>query len=346
VAGLASGEVNRGIRLQDEPQAPTIDVKTLHAKTRDMKSLSEPSYSMSKKQTEPIMIGKCRLAHLLALLVGFFLSTNFALAQAPEANRVLIDYGAPSKPAHQALDDTLKQKGALERIQRLLSPFRLPRPLIIRTANCNGEINAWFEVDAVTICHEYIEYVVESAKSWKRPGWVSEHHAIMGAMIDVFLHEAGHALFDYLDIPIFGREEDAADQFAAYMLLSLGRQDTPQLMAGIVYIYLNEAGIRDFSVLKRKRLRIVDHKQHADVHSLPLQRMYNTLCLAYGANPDLFKDAVERGALPADRAEGCAEEFQQVEKAFRMLIQPHIDLDVLQGVLASDTLSLGRKVLP
>ena len=292
------------------------------------------------------MTGISRIAHLIALLAGIVLSANVSLAQAPEANRILINYETPSNPAHQALHDTLKQKGALERIQVLLSPFRLPRPLTIRTAGCNGEINAWFEVDAVTICHEYIEYVVETAASSKRPSWVSEHHAIMGAMIDVFLHEAGHALFDYLNIPILGREEDAADQFAAYMLLSLGRQDTPQLMAGIVYIYLNEAGIRDFSILKRKRLRIVDHKQHADVHSLPLQRMYNTLCLAYGANPVIFKEAVERGALPADRSEGCAEEFQQVEKAFRMLIQPHIDLDVLKGVLASDTLSLGRKVQP
>ena len=266
--------------------------------------------------------------------------------EAPEANRILIDYAVPSNPAHQALHDALKQKGALERIQMLLSPFRLPRPLTIRTAGCNGEVNAWFEADAVTICYEYVDYVVESAASRKRPGWVSEHHAIMGAMIDVFLHEAGHALFDYLDIPVFGREEDAADQFAAYMLLSLGRQETPQLMAGIVYIYLNEAGIRNFSILKRKRLRIVDQKQYADVHSLPLQRIYNTLCLAHGANPVLFKEAVGRGALPADRAEGCAEEFQQVDKAFRMLIQPHIDLDVLKGMLASDTLSLGRKVLP
>lgn len=292
------------------------------------------------------MTGKSRLAHLMAVLAGIFLFAGAPLAQGPEANRILINYVAPSNPAHQALHETLKQKGALERIRVLLSPFRLPRPLTIRTAGCDGEINAWFEADAVTVCHEYIEYVIESAGSWKRPGWVSEHHAIMGAMIDVFLHEAGHALFAYLDIPILGREEDAADQFAAYMLLSLGRQDTPQLIAGIVYIYLNEAGIRNFSTLGRKRLRIVDHKQHADVHSLPLQRMYNTLCLAYGANPALFKDAVDRGALPTDRAEGCAEEFQQVEKAFRRLIQPHIDPEILRQVLAGDTLSLGRKDQP
>ncbi|MCA3635094.1 MAG: hypothetical protein INF18_05180 [Methylobacterium sp.] len=292
------------------------------------------------------MTGMCRLARIIVLLGGISFFASVSLAQAPETNRILIDYSAPSNPAHQALYERLKQKGALERIQMLLSPFRLPRPLTIRTAGCDGEINAWFELDSVTVCYEYIEYVFESAASWKRPEWVSEHHAIMGAMIDVFLHEVGHALFDYLDIPIFGREEDAADQFAAYMLLSLGRQDTPQLMAGIIYIYLNEAGVRDFSVLNRKRLRIVDHKQHADVHSLPLQRMYNTLCLAYGANPAVFREAVERGALPADRAESCAEEFQQVEKAFRKLIQPHIDLDVLKNVLSSDTLSLGRKVEP
>lgn len=292
------------------------------------------------------MIKKNRFAHVFVLLAGIFLSASASLAQAPEPNRILVDYAPPSDPAYQTLHNTLKQKGVLERIQSLLSPFRLPRPLTIRTAGCQGEINAWFEVDSVTICHEYIEYVVESAASSKRPAWVSEHHAIMGAMIDVFLHEAGHALFDYLDIPIFGREEDAADQFAAYVLLSLGRQDTPQLVAGIVYIYLNEAGIRDFSILKRKRLRIIDNKQHADVHSLPLQRMYNTLCLAYGAQPVLFKDVVERGALPADRAEGCAEEFKQVEKAFRKLIQPHIDPDVLKKVIASDTLSLGRNTQP
>jgi hypothetical protein len=29
-------------------------------------------------------------------------------------------------------------------------------------------------------------------------------------MADVFLHEIGHAVFDILDMPLFGREKDAA----------------------------------------------------------------------------------------------------------------------------------------
>ena len=283
--------------------------------------------------------------HLSAAVAffGLIFCCTAAQAQTVEPNRIVIDYAMPANPAHQPIHDLLRQKAVLERIQTLLSPFRLPKPLIFRTADCDGEINAWFEGDAVTICYEYVAYVLESAASRRRPDWVSEHHAIAGALIDVLLHEGAHALFEYLDIPVLGREEDAADQIAAYMLLSLGRVDTPSLVAGIVYIYLNEAGIRDFPSLRRKRLRIVDHKHYADVHSTPLQRMFNTLCLAYGASPELFAAAVNRGALPAERAEGCGDEFKQVDKAFRRLILPHIDQSVLQQVLANDTLSLGRK---
>lgn len=283
------------------------------------------------------------LAGKLALqVVALILLAGASGAQTAEPGRILIEYVQPTDPKHQPILDLLRQKLVLERIQTLLSPFRLPRSLTFRTTGCDGEVNAWFEGDAVTICYEYVEYVMESAASRRRPEWVTEHHAISGALMDVFLHEGAHALFAYLDIPLLGREEDAADQVAAYMLLSLGRQDTPQLVAGIVYIYLNEAGIRDFPSLRRKRLKIVDHKHYADVHSTPLQRMFNTLCLAYGASPELFGPAIQRGALPADRAEGCADEFTQVDRAFRRLILPHIDLSVLQRVLARDSLTLGR----
>ena len=34
---------------------------------------------------------------------------------------------------------------------------------------------------------------------------------VVGPFLDTVLHEFAHALFDYLDIPVLGREEDAAD---------------------------------------------------------------------------------------------------------------------------------------
>jgi len=55
------------------------------------------------------------------------------------------------------------------------------------------------------------------------------------------------------------------------------------------------------------------------------QRFYNLLCLAYGADEELFKDIVVKGYLPKDRAEGCGDEYAQVAYAFTTLIGPFID---------------------
>jgi hypothetical protein len=66
-------------------------------------------------------------------------------------------------------------------------------------------------------------------------------------------------------------------------------------------------------------------KQFADEHGTPVQRAYNLLCIAYGADPTLFGDFVSKGYLPKKRAEGCNNEYGQIADAFETLISPHID---------------------
>jgi hypothetical protein len=67
--------------------------------------------------------------------------------------------------------------------------------------------------------------------------------------------------------------------------------------------------------------------------------MYNGNCLArvvcceqpvatMGAGPPAVQ--MQAIALPKDRAEGCEDEYAQVDKAFRRLIGPHIDLEVVK----------------
>jgi hypothetical protein len=71
----------------------------------------------------------------------------------------------------------------------------------------------------------------------------------------------------------------------------------------------------------------------SDEHGLPAQRFYNVLCIAYGSDPKLFADVVEKGYLPKERAEGCEDEYQQVDFAFTTLIGPHIDKRVAKKAL-------------
>ena len=49
------------------------------------------------------------------------------------------------------------------------------------------------------------------------------------------------ALFDMLKLPVLGREEDAADQVAAYINLQFGKAEARRLIMGTAYAYANEA---------------------------------------------------------------------------------------------------------
>jgi hypothetical protein len=197
--------------------------------------------------------------------------------------------------------------------------------LTVRTAGCDGEENAWYDETGVTICYEYVERIAAVARKRTRPDWVSEENALMGQFYEVAFHEMAHAVFHTLDVPILGREEDAADQMATLWLIALKRETADQMLAGVVAGHLDEAGYRSLRSLKRWRLRFGSATPLAGVHSTPEQRLYNLLCIAYGADPARFNALKDRGTLPDERKEGCEDEYRQVVHAYARLIQPHMD---------------------
>lgn len=56
--------------------------------------------------------------------------------------------------------------------------------------------------------------------------------------------------------------------------------------------------------------------------------------MAYGANQELFADAIEIGMLPPNRVKWCKYEWQSNEYAFQQLIEPYIDPDMKAAVKA------------
>jgi hypothetical protein len=195
-------------------------------------------------------------------------------------------------------------------------PFRLPRRLLLKAQGCDGVSNAWYDDGVITVCYEYLDWVWRSAPEQTTPSGVAPIDAMAGSVLQIILHEAGHAVFDLLNIPIFGREEDDADQFAAFITLQAGREDARRLMEGAAYQY--SSGVQSEN-------QTFATKSFADEHGTMAQRFYNILCLAYGADEELFKDTVAKGYLPKERAEGCSDEYAQVAYAFKTLIGPYID---------------------
>lgn len=270
-------------------------------------------------------LGRLKLFRYAVTLTAGMAISHFSgpAGAAPyKTKQIRVEYALPKNPAHQPIYERVKQRRALERIQELLSPLRLPRPLLLKLSGCDGDSNAWYDEGFVTVCYEYLADLLKNEPEGTLPSGITQEDALLGPLLDVFLHESGHAVFDQLKVPVLGREEDAADLFSAYIMLHFGKEDARRLILGSAYQYKAD-------VVGRQ----VPLTESANVHELPAQRFYNVLCIAYGADPKLFADVVEKGYLPKGRAEGCDDEYEQAAFAFKKLIGPYIDHNLAKKVL-------------
>ena len=230
-------------------------------------------------------------------------------------DQILIAYLPPKDRELANVYKDMKTRRVLERAQEFLSPFKLPRPIKFTFQDCGGEDDASYDAQEVTICYEYVDELQwAKPKKTTRDG-VAPHDAVAGPFFSTLLHEFAHALFDVLDVPVLGREEDAADQLAAFIILQLGKVEASRLILGTAYAFNTES----------KEEKSESSLDFASEHGTPEQRYYNVLCIAYGADPKVFADLKSKRILPSDRLEQCQDEYEQAEDAYKATISPYID---------------------
>jgi hypothetical protein len=258
---------------------------------------------------------------------ALFGATASAQTEAPLlADQIVGTLAKPTEDRHQPIYETLQASDVLGIVRSILSSFRLRRQLSLEIKGCDGNEDTYYGDGVVTLCYEYIELLQRHSPRVGTPGGVARNDAIFGAIIDTLLHEAGHGIFDLLEIPVLGREEDAADFFSAYIVLQFAPEDAFRLFQGVAYMYASEA---------RAALdRPFDVGAYAGEHGLAPQRYYNYLCMAYGSNPGTFAKAAIDGGLPLNRLDACVEEFGLLKRAFDKLVMPHVDAALLEKARA------------
>jgi hypothetical protein len=236
-------------------------------------------------------------------------------------SKVATAYVEPLDPKHRPIYERLKKRQVLEQLQQFLAPLRLPRTLTVKVEGCRGMVNAWYLDASVTLCYEYIDYIRRLAPTNTTAEGVTPEDAVVGSFVEVVLHELSHAVFDMLALPVLGREEDAADQLAAFIMLQFGKNVARRTLAGVAHLHGFEAATH-----------MPSKDDFADTHGTPAQRFYNTLCMAYGGDPQTFGDYVDKGILPRHRANRCVSEYRQVARAFNKLLLPYVDLELMEKV--------------
>lgn len=246
--------------------------------------------------------------------------------------RIHVEYQTPKDPAQQKVFDVVKQHHVLETVRKIFSPWNLGDiNLNIRTTSC-GVSNAWYQrvgnVPTVSICYEYLQEIWDSMpEETKQVLGESMKDAICGQLFFAVSHELGHAMFDIFDVPVFGRQEDAADQFATYIMLQFGGEQALALIDGAAYGY--HAYIQDISTKPQVTLPLAALSSD---HGTPEERYFNLICIAYGYDQRLF--SLEMNKLPQSRAQKCRDEYEDIKYAMHTVFWSHLDPDKVKRVLA------------
>lgn len=274
---------------------------------------------------------RCRVhsAILALVILGAPAEDIPASAQAAEGSAPIeIEYVPPAQQYLRPVYERLKQRKVLEQLKDFLSPLRLPVTLRIRTLQCDDTNAYWAgRVEGLKLCYEYVDWVERLAPAETTPEGFTPQDAIAGEFVEVTLHEMGHAVFDLFNVPIFGREEDAADQMAGFLMLQFGQDVALRTISGTAYTYQQQAKQSHWS-----------RTTFADEHETDDQRFYNYLCLAYGAQPATFQRFVDSNILPAKRAANCGHEYRQIQRSFMKTIMPHVDQEQMKKVQAMQML--------
>ena len=248
-----------------------------------------------------------------------------------------VEYVPPKNPEHQKIYDMVKQRRTLETVQKIFSPFRLPVDLIIKTVECDGVANAWYQREGKqptgSVCYEYLQEIWKRMPKEMMEAGVTQTDAICGQLFFAVAHELGHAMFDIFDVPVFGRQEDAADQFAAFIMLQFGGEQSRRLIKGAAYAYYDY--VKNFKEKPKVTLPLAAFSSD---HGTPEERYFSLLCTAYGYDDKLFAAVVEKEYLPQSRAKKCKFEYDDLKFAFHQVFSPHLDMGMVRTVLATNWL--------
>lgn len=248
---------------------------------------------------------------------------------------------------------TMIRRRPLEEYAEFMAPVRLRKPIRVRMEECGH--GPWSSplyqsnIRSLVMCYEFMKTIEdlanrvvkqEAAGQRPLPFPITRDGFVAGLFAGVILHESGHALFDNFDVPLFGRQEDAADQMAAFIAVQFNRRVAELILTAYADVWilmgntpLQPPNPQDPNYPKDPDARcFLDPFCHfSDTHGSNEQRFFNTVCLMYGSDPVRYAGFMTGNLLPRDR--DCVGEYKRVRKAFAITIYPFLDRGLMQKVL-------------
>lgn len=211
-------------------------------------------------------------------------------APIPDPGDVRIEY-RKVPPKLVSLQKALRASGRLEKAASEVETVAgLPQDVTVLVKSCKDGTHYLVEENRVEFC---VQDFAEVRTAMKDAGEKNLMETVLGDAEATLLHELAHAVIDLRNLPITGREEDAADQFAVWRAVE--GLDDPDIVLSQAFEYGLSQDLYE---------QVVD-----DEHTSDGQREANLLCWLYGSDPQSWEHLVDDDPLTEDRAELCVDEW-------------------------------------
>ena len=194
--------------------------------------------------------------------------------EAVEPGTVEAEWQKPRGEENMVGYELLKASETRSLAKSLATAFELPNPLLIKGVNGFGGGPFYNPEDnSITLPYEFPAVVFGVITQSNPQGTPTEWGEAAGAVNSFILaHEFAHALIHNFELPVLGREEDAADGIATVVLLKAEEGG----------LYAIDAA--EFWEAFSGRQDPPDLAEYADNHSFDRQRADNILCWVAGSD--------------------------------------------------------------
>ena len=232
------------------------------------------------------------------------------------SGRIKVVYGKTNDPLSRSLIQAYQRYGFFEKIGNLITTeIKLPRDITVALRSC-GTANAFYneEQHEIIICNELTakNYNLFLANGYSKEDALK---TTLFVSIFTFYHESGHMLIHELNLPIPGKEEDIADQFAAFFLL-INDPSEDKAVSSEILMSAAKLFALDTTPPNSRDLQ--------DEHALSGQRFYSLVCMLYGSAPAKYSKLVTKLDYSASRLDRCQAESQSIVIAWQRILKPYL----------------------
>ncbi|GIC76550.1 DUF4344 domain-containing metallopeptidase [Moritella sp. F3] len=236
------------------------------------------------------------------------------------ADNVIVRYQQTSDIQLQSIVKRLQSDSSIQDTLSLMnSEFIFEQPLTIVFGGDDGPLYdpatnyiliPYTFLDEVELRFKAVNYA-DDDNGKTDPAAINQ--AVMDVVIHTLFHELAHALIANHELPIVGKEEDAADNLAAVLSIEYFENGAEIAISAAELFYLEGDEVTEF-----------EEADFWDEHSLDLQRYYATLCHVYGSDDVNYAYLLKDTGFSTERGDFCISEYDTIANNWLTLLAPYM----------------------